>query len=235
VSGDYFSLLAARTLGIAPRLGPIVSARFEPARHRMPFDEAIEERLLPAVPLPPAEEPRLDASPLEDAAPPQRDVIAPGVMADRPLRPRNEPLPHHPRPAPASSTPAPLPPRAAAASTRLTPAAPGQPSQDAFIPPHRDDAPPTATLAQNDFDPFEDTIPLVPLSVSPPPTRRQVMEAASASQDGASKPPTVIVRIGRVDVRAVSDPTPPPAASNKRAASRPSLADHLRARDQGRR
>lgn len=64
---------------------------------------------------------------------------------------------------------------------------------------------------------------------------RQKAQAAEwtgdPSQAGAADPP-IVVRIGRVDVRAVH--APPPAAPRPRPAAGPSLAEHLLARDRGR-
>jgi hypothetical protein len=59
----------------------------------------------------------------------------------------------------------------------------------------------------------------------------QGVEAAEAS----SAEPAIVVRIGRVDVRAVQAAPPPASAQRPRPAAGPSLAEHLAARDGRRR
>ena len=50
-----------------------------------------------------------------------------------------------------------------------------------------------------------------------------------------STEPVIVVRIGRVDVRAVQAAAPPAPAPRPRPAAGPSLAEHLAARDGRRR
>jgi len=71
-------------------------------------------------------------------------------------------------------------------------------------------------------------------------TARSRQEAQAAGRAGEpeaarSAEPTIVVRIGRVDVRAVQAAGPPAPAPRPRPSTGPSLAEHLRARDRGRR
>ena len=70
---------------------------------------------------------------------------------------------------------------------------------------------------------------------------RQQAAAGRAAERGAERAeapaaePAIVVRIGRVDVRAVQAAPAPAPAPRPRPAAGPSLAEHLRARDRGRR
>jgi hypothetical protein len=67
--------------------------------------------------------------------------------------------------------------------------------------------------------------------------RGRGVEAAEASEaaEAHGTEPVIVVRIGRVDVRAVQAAPPPAPASRPRPAAGPSLAEHLAARDGRRR
>ena len=62
----------------------------------------------------------------------------------------------------------------------------------------------------------------------------EVLAAVAAGEHPAARvsEPTIVVRIGRLDVRAVQAPVPPPAP--RRPPPGPSLEEHLRARDRAR-
>ncbi len=69
------------------------------------------------------------------------------------------------------------------------------------------------------------------------PSRQQARAAGQAGEPTAASGtgPAIVVRIGRVDVRAVRAAPPPAQAPPPRPPAGPSLAEHLRARDRGRR
>lgn len=63
-------------------------------------------------------------------------------------------------------------------------------------------------------------------------------QPAATGRPGGPPPapgPAIVVRIGRVDVRAVQAAPPPAPAPRRRPPAGPSLEEHLRARDRGRR
>ena len=68
-------------------------------------------------------------------------------------------------------------------------------------------------------------------------SRQQAQAAGRAGGPEAARStePAIVVRIGRVDVRAVQAAPPPAPPPRPRPPAGPSLAEHLRARDRGRR
>jgi len=68
-------------------------------------------------------------------------------------------------------------------------------------------------------------------------SRQQAQAAGRAGEpeEARNTEPTIVVRIGRVDVRAVQAAPPPAPPPRPRPPAGPSLAEHLRARDRGRR
>ena len=68
-------------------------------------------------------------------------------------------------------------------------------------------------------------------------SRQQAQAAGRAGEPEAARStePAIVVRIGRVDVRAIQTAHPPAPPPRPRPPAGPSLAEHLRARDRGRR
>lgn len=220
----YLGALAARTLGVAPLLRPVTPSRFEPdgPGGGIEFAEVSD----PAGGRHPLAEPDAAfASRAVAPEPPQRTArhaderLLPPVDPDRPVA---GPVPIAP----------PAEPGEQAAGPEAVPPAPlvGADSAAAGI----------AALAQA----FA-----LPASVAEPdgpgpdrsaeraqsaPARRQSTDQgreSPARDTGDQAPAPVIVRIGRVDVRA-GDAAPRPLLAPRAAApSGPSLADHLAARD----
>ncbi len=78
VSAGYFHLLAARTLGTAQRLGPVLPARFEPVQDWTSPGDPAEERLVPA-----ARSPQAAPDPLGEATGPDETAARAGPEGPR--------------------------------------------------------------------------------------------------------------------------------------------------------
>lgn len=220
MSGDFLKTLAARTLDAAARLAPMVPSRFAQAG---PAEiEVEEERLVTPPPAAPATtgersvEHRSDAIDrgLVDSA----DDEAPLVGLERP-----EPASNQERKVSASRASADIEELSAIAprdeqreplaGARVTRIARARESLRAEVSPKGDEA---RAFAE------------------PPRAARGAEASGRNSVEQPPESPTVVVRIGRIDVRAAIAPAAPsPAPVAKRP--RPSLADHLRTRDEGRR
>jgi hypothetical protein len=237
----YLAVLASRALGTVPTLRPVTPSRFEPTAPQPGLHEMVE--VVEAV----------DAGGTDAQNAPRSSAAAPGEPAlagdeDRPLvsqlpaardgrrlvRPDHieglsRPEPRDDEPGPANR---PLRPdwQPAEVSDLVRAAAP----DDGRVP---TEVPVTLSEAENT---------VVTRTVRPP--GREAARGAARSSSATAPPatggdevdqpsPTVVIRIGRVDVRAVPSPPPPAPAPAPRSDPRagPSLADYLAARDSARR
>jgi hypothetical protein len=239
MSSDFLRRLAERTLGDRPvgksqRLAPIAPARFDTTSDDFDLDTA-EERLVPnrslrgdaASGLTAHDQPStgLAAQPTGFGDADERAISAPD--RDRSNSERSHP------PEVRRSTAEPLVERELLL-VEATPARPALPEVTKLRPPpaasaraaiHDRQAPPNARIAK-------DPAPLLPVSDTPESIRRYRRETGEKPRP--AEPPTVTVRIGRVDVYAAVASKPQPVAPAPRQAARPSLADHLQARNEGR-
>jgi hypothetical protein len=250
----YLTALAARTLGVTSMLSPTTPSRFEPEGPQAELREVIGVQEAEPFPL---ASPR-PASARADERPP--DAV---TGADRPRRgffDSDVPGQRHSvagppdhRAAPGVSEHAGHP--AEAAGRRR--AADGEPPAD-IMEPRRGSGPPSGQATPGPVFP-DDQPPgwaadLVAATASPleasgnrvawhvDAIRADRSRQQARADHGASEPaeaagtePTVIVRIGRVDVRAVQAASPPPPTPRARPPAGPPLEEHLRARDRGRR
>ncbi len=170
--------------------------------------------------------------------PPPEGWAAPGAHeSGRGVRPGTAPAP------------APVGPQTSAQATAVPPGLTAPPSGAAAVPPGLT-APPSGRAAsgaepagpgQPAGEPAEAAVPPGSRATGPADvieatlSRQQAQAAGQGGEPGEARSPepAIVVRIGRVDVRAVPPPPPPPPRS--RAPAGPSLAEHLHARDRGRR
>lgn len=238
MTAGYFNRLAAQTLGTALRLRPIVPSRFEPVRWQEPVVEEIEEQLLYPIASAPSAPHALDQPTVSRAARPEARPLDAAPADERSLRPgsplggevRSWKVPR-PRPEPSGFE--------ATKSADPVPAHVKRPTKPVTVP--ASDRGPTEPPAPDDGDvdrtagPLGDWKPLVSRAIKAPPVRRRLEDPVDSRQQSNSLPPTVIVRIGRVDVQAVTKAAQQPAQPAARVTVRASLADYLRARNEGRR
>jgi hypothetical protein len=244
----YLTALAARTLGVAPMLRPATPSRFEPESPQAELREVIgvqeAEPYPPAAPVPVAagaDEQPPDA--VTDAGRPRRGLFEFDVPGDR--RAVEGPQDH--RAIPEISERA----RHAAGAAERRPAARPESLADATEP-RSDRAAPS--LASRDGQPPGWAADLAAMAASPltaPGNRaawpvdviraersRQQAQAGDVTSEpaGASgAEPAIIVRIGRVDVRAVQAAPAPTPAPRARPPAGLSLEEHLLGRDRRRR
>lgn len=231
MSSDFLRTLAARTLDASPRLAPMVPSRFAQAG---PAEIDIEEERMGTSPLAPATtgersvEHRYDA--IDHGFVDRADDEVPLVTLVRPEPARNQ------QPDVSSSR----------ASEDIQELSAIEPSDEwtelsAVRPePERAELPASTRVTRiarareslrDDVRPKGDEVRLIAEPLRPAPA---VEASGRESIEEPLGPPTVVVRIGRIDVRAANAPAAPsPAPTTKRP--RPSLADHLRMRDEGRR
>jgi hypothetical protein len=247
----YLAALAARTLGVTPILRPATPSRFEPEGPQAEMHEVVEVReaepTLPAAPRSAparADEQRADTA--TEAIRP-RGFSGSGLLGEQPAvagfrdgwaAPDVSGLAGDPAEtvmrrqaaAPLSSRTADLEPFDSAATPSPGQAATGMASQD--------DQPlgRTADLAAPAAPP-----PAAPgsqaawhVDVIQTGRSRQRAQAGEPGETSSTEP-AIIVRIGRVDVRAVPAASPPAPAPRSRPAAGPSLAEYLLARDRRRR
>lgn len=247
----YLAALASRALGVAPVLRPATPSRFEPVGpHAEP--RAITEVRVAAGRGPAATPRQVPDRPDEPDRPDQTEADAlaetdrslPGFFAadiageHRPVQvaqngwwapgvtePAGEPAGRSRRSAPLPATAA-TGVEALANAAALTPDAAGAPSGRAWS-----GMAATAALLPGGRVTWQEG------AVQTGRSRQQAQAAGRAGEpeEARNTEPTIVVRIGRVDVRAVQAaprPAPPP---RPRPPAGPSLAEHLRARDRGRR
>ncbi|HEU5003845.1 MAG TPA: hypothetical protein VFW71_13875 [Actinomycetota bacterium] len=214
----YLDALAARTLGTAPLLLPATLSRFEPdGPGALAFGEAETMAEAPAVPEP-------GRPPVAGQAPrtpePSEALRSP---ARWPATPRRVP--------PAADLPAQY--RAPAAQSAGEPVA--NDGAGAWPPPGWPDERLPRPAA-----PWTRTVPAstAPVPAPPPGSPGAPAEAGQTAHPAPGHqgdPPPVVVRIGRVEVRAVHAAPPPVGVLPARQAptAGPSLADHLLARERG--
>ncbi len=238
MTADIFGRLAARTLGRSDLLVPLAPSRFEPSgepavrgpdleiepdRSRRQFD--------PALRLPDAErsatDPRED--PASEAASPGRIVIESLVITTN--------LARAAAPDALANPPDPATGKASVGERLRSPGSQADVSPPALSPRQGravfERKPMVSAVA--DTEPFASGARAPSLSGSL--VRTAAERRAAGLHEARAEPPTIVVRIGRVDIHAVS-PTKPAvtaAATPTRPSTRPSLADHLRARAEGRR
>lgn len=250
----YLTALAARTLGAAPMLRPVTPSRFEPESlqpglHDV-FDVREAEPNPPAAPVPvparPGEQPP-DA--VTEAGRPRRGVFESDDPGDR----RAAVGPRDQWAAPDASELA--GPAGDAAERRrgarretLADAAepwsasgPG-PGQGAPGPAARDYQPPRwaddlVTMAASSLAASANGAPWHVDAIRAGRSRQhgQAGDGTSEPAEGSGAEPAIIVRIGRVDVRAVQAAPPPAPAPRSRPPAGPSLEEYLLARDRRRR
>ena len=245
----YLNALASRTLGVAPVLGPVVPSRFEPAVPEGALQEIVQVtqlgsgdvgtawphaaasmsttrataddgdgRLLGAIDPPDA---RRRDGPHADRLPPMADP-------ERSI----DPLELSPHPLPSPSIPDWMPRevdtlvRASAASAgQVEGSASGRLEERASL----EGA--DAVRAPVDSPPARGSGYVVQTSRAVVPAKD---ESGDRDRPGASSQPSIVVRIGRVDVRAIQEAPRPAPARRSAPESGPSLADHLMARERGR-
>lgn len=238
MSVDYFALLAARTLGTGQRLGPLVPSRFDPGQDWLRPDAEAGDRLVPpaavrggdaAWPRGPAA-PRVSAGASTHGPPAEPQAVARGT----PPPEAGDPLAAVP-PGPAPAAPPQAGARAGHAATgdAASPARPTTPPSPSLAP--DGSGGPIMNRRAAPSPPSRDAPLLVPRSVAAQVTHRRAPEPGGGDRGAPAGPPAVIVRIGRVDVRAVTEVRTEPPAAAPRSTARPSLADHLRARNAERR
>jgi hypothetical protein len=212
VRTGYLDALAARTLGAAPLLRPVTPSRFEPNGPTGHLE--VLEMVEPATDVP-ALRPEPHAHPPSPPQPPQTAV-------EKPLLPPVEPDPAMPVLAPVAATDPPVVQGGPAADVETAPLAVVALARTVNAAP----AGPAPTVRAADAL-LVDTTPTGPHRASP---HRRAAEPLRTPDEPA--PPAVVVRIGRIEVRAESAPRPftvprpPPVPAGR------SLADHLHARDQ---
>jgi hypothetical protein len=262
VRTGYLTALASRVLGAAPVLTPPTPSRFEPESPRAEWHETVQEgdpdpasgMASPGVvETPPGTQDRLiggrpGPGPAQDhpAPPPTRDRAAPGPPttatiaprrlaadspgpADAPRRPGGKADGGYRRTWPVAVTGSEAITAHAAASAvapgpadQALPAAGGEPWM-----PGEAAAPPAGGPAWP-----EDLAPVLPARPRTGASRRP--DRPDGPDGARDAGPAIVVRIGRVDVRAVQA-APPTAPTPRPRPAGPSLEEHLRARDRGRR
>ena len=233
MSADIFTTLAARTLGRTEGLVPVMPSRFEPAAEAdisdpsgfetaaaAPFE--VERKPAPAVDAP---EPRLGQPDAVDhpRASVAKDTVR--LVVEPPRETLTSQAGKPPTTAPVLSAVnerETAVDRAESPPVRIGSILETQPLVDPRL------RRPETSQTPGGLRPSEQQKPVVPSPTS--------ADRRAGSPEARSEPPTVIVRIGRVDIHAATKPGAMPApAAPVRAVSRPSLADHLRARAEGRR
>jgi hypothetical protein len=254
----YLAALASRTLGRAPVLRPVTPSRFEPDRPQLGFAEAEVTQDTTLFPGPvgwtgtgtgPARTPRewpAERGADTEAAPgapllgpvPARGAPDPGrAQAEALLEHEGWPAAGSPGTGQEQAAPLTRDERRRGGVTAPSPAAEDGPSRPAGTAPNepgeRGDRSRLLPEPGGPADPGGRGL----LPAGSPASRGARREAPAA---GAGHPapgaaePTIIVRIGRLDVRALQVPVPPPAAPPRRPPPGPSLEEHLRARDRAR-
>jgi hypothetical protein len=244
VRDGYLGVLASRTLGTAPVLQPVTPSRFEPEGPQPALHEMVVEHEDTS-----SGSTRIDAR-QANAAPPSRTVAAP--MPDGPLLgiipptaiEAGPPVPAEHGPVVPSHAPDELPwpsPRHLEHPARPDPrsvepvrAAPtADPATAPLV------ARPSLAWALEELVDPTATNERAPGGFAPEAagSRHDVRSATALADGGQGHPPepSIVVRIGRVDVRAVQAVPPPAPARRPPPARGPSLAEHLLARDRGQR
>jgi hypothetical protein len=242
----YLTTIASRTLGAAPLLSPLTRSRFEApaAAFEGKIDQSepgLEDTPQAAEPAPPRDsgsggEGHLIAG--ERRGPEPALLARPQPSIAEELRPRQllRPTPKVEDPfaavgpeQAATSTVEPVQPRPSAERSTSTPdrAAPRGPDRTRGSGWGKQ-------RARGQGWPTRERVRVVDSSRVAPPPAQPGQRPEPLSADFEAGPATVVVRIGRIDVRAVHAP---PVATPARPPSPTgvSLADHLRARDRGRR
>jgi hypothetical protein len=250
----YLTALAARTLGVTPMLRPATPSRFEPESLQSGLHDVFgvqeAEPNPPAAPLPvSARRGEQPANAVTEAGRPRRGVFESDVPGDRlaAVGPRDQWA------APDASELA--GPAGDAAERRRAvraepladaaepwPASGPGPGQAAPGPAARDDQPPRwaddlVTMAASPLAAPANGAPWHVDAIRAGRSRQQGQPGDGTSEpaEGSGTGPAIIVRIGRVDVRAVQAAPPPAPAPRSRPPSGPSLEEYLLARDRRRR
>jgi len=211
LTDGFFTRLARRSVGDGPRLVPAPRSRYEPG------PDAAQRPNTPGPPTPPP-------------------AVAPAPRSAGPSAPRTDPLGRAALVASAAEDP----PAQLTGVGEMRPDAGerpvGAPGAESTVPGavrwEHEEPLVTGLLLSARPGPMSLEDPGGPVLTTSAPTspgRRDVPNAP-----GAAGEPTVHVHIGRIDVRAVHPPARPPEPARPRP-PRPDLADHLRARDDGRR
>lgn len=241
----YLTALAARTLGVTPMLRPATPSRFEPENPQAELREVIgvqeAEPNPPAAPAPVAA--RADEQPPDaaaDAGRPRRGFFEFDVPEDR--RAVEGPQDHRATPDmselaghAAERRPAARPePLAGATEPRSDRAAPSPASQDGQPPGWAADL---VAMAASPLEAPGNRAAWHVDAIRAERSRQQAQAGQGTSEPAAASgaDPAIIVRIGRVDVRAVQAAPPPTPAPRARPPAGPSLEEHLLARDRRRR
>jgi hypothetical protein len=234
MKGGYLATLAARTLGAAPLLKPATPSRFEPDRlhSAAALYEVEETRLAFGAPVPPPPE-----------ATPQRTAPAgrrPAPGPEHRLDPEAPLLPtawertvaaelsgwalSPPGPPPPEQTPHP---QAGPEATRAARERAQTPPRDG-----RPDAPTEIEAMARQAAPAPGPARHVEPAPGKPPRAFGNSATARDGKAEADEAP-IVVRIGRIDVRAVQGPAPPPTPAPPRQPAGLSLDEYLLARDRG--
>jgi hypothetical protein len=257
----YLADLAARTLGVAPVLRPATPSRFEPEGPQAEVREITEVRETEARP-PRAREAVTSASPgTRDGWAPEATESArePAQSAERSRRTAPPPAKAGPEAFPAADIAEEPGLVRSAQDSWATPelSEPASESAAAGVQVSGDAATPTSDAAGPGMTaeatrPGGRRTPWPEHLVQASRSRQQAQPPGRAGERGAgvaggkgvqegeadedsSTEPVIVVRIGRVDVRAVQAAPPPAPAPRPRPAAGPSLAEHLAARDGRRR
>jgi hypothetical protein len=259
----YLANLAARTLGVAPVLRPATPSRFEPEGPQAELREITEVREA-GPPLQRAHETAASASLAQDswasgvsepASEPAQSAERTRRTAPSPARASTEAFPAADRPqqgffaadiagertpaqlaqdgwaAPGLGEPASEP----VATGVPVPADAAVPAPDAAGPGRAGPGPAAeAMLPRGRRAPWPEHMVQVGRSRQQAQPPGRAGEGAEATE-ARSTEPAIVVRIGRVDVRAVQAAPPPAPAPRPRPAAGPSLAEHMAARDGRRR
>ena len=253
----YLTALSARTLGLAEMLRPVTPSRFEPDALHGSLEVTHTLDVSPSVAGPGAHSPGpVTHAPREAAAReprgPTGDRTVMEPAGDRASGSGQQPdeallLPEG-RPALwayelALQTPAPARLRDDQSDSNITGTRAGQ--QAASVRPAEER---TGTVRErrelsrsspsSDWEPGAGSPDRLPTAARPGRGAGRNEESAAAAGPGAERnaaAPAVVVRIGRVDVRAVQAPAVPPAPAPRRSPPGPSLEEYLLARDRARR
>jgi hypothetical protein len=255
----YLTALAARTLGVTPMLRPAIPSRFEPEGPQAGLPEVVEvhetEPILPGAPR--STPSRADDQPADTATRvdrPRRGFFESGFPRERAAMvgthdseaPDISELTEEPAEAARRQPAAPLGSR----TTDLEPFADAAAASPGSVP--RPGQAASSMARQEDESPgradpaAEAARPLAALGsravwhvdvIQAGRSRQQVQASDGVSQlaGTSSTEPAIIVRIGRVDVRAVQAASPPTPAPRARPPAGPSLEEYLLARDRRRR
>jgi hypothetical protein len=233
---DYLEHLAARALGLADVVRPRLIGLFEPLDPSdtvvaaEPFEvQEIERPSGRAMPPDPRSErqpsePERAAPPAETAAPP-RESDSPAVTAADVETPPARQAAAVPAPSPASSTPG----RPPSWPGPRPPAISQDPPTVAASPRRTAGGPPRSAPQSR----LELPSPPRPPSALAPPNGPEPRRGERDASSPAPTAPTIRVTIGRVDVRALAQPAPRPAAP--RRASAIALNEYLKQRRERRR